>query len=159
MSRKLIYAILFVVALGAVAVQAQDMEWIRAVYWDARYRTNWATEADSVAVRDGCVAAGYEVLDADQLKAWMDARIADKELSVVVFARDNAPDTVVETVDQNCTLRKYLNAGGKIVYYSDIPFWDIGHVDGTWDNPQTAGANSILGFNTDIACFFVLRLD
>ncbi len=151
MNGKLIYPILFVVALGAVAVQAQDVEWIRAVYWDARYRTNWATEADSVAVRDGCVAAGYEILDADQLKVWMDARIADQKYSVVVFARDNAPDTVVETVDQNCTLRKYLNAGGKIVYYSDIPFWDIGHVDGTWDNPQTAGANSILGFNTDIA--------
>ncbi len=103
----------------------------RAAYWDSRYRTNWASGADSNAVRDGLSAAGYTILNADQLKTWMNARIADKKLSVVVFCRDNAPDTVVETVDANCTLRKYLDAGGKIVLYADIPFWDIAHADGT----------------------------
>ena len=145
MWRKLLIPTLFIAVLGATVAQAQDVEWIKAAYWDARYRTNWANEAASVAVRDGLVAAGYEVLDADQLKAWMDARIVDKAYSVVVFCRDNAPDTVVETVDANCTLREYLNAGGKIVFYADIPFWDIGHADGTWDNSGAAGATGILG--------------
>jgi hypothetical protein len=121
-----------------------------AAYWDIRYRTNWASEADSVAVRDGLAAAGYTILNADQLKTWMNARITDKKLSVVVFCRDNAPDTVVESVDATCTLRKYLDAGGKIVFYADIPFWDIAHVDGTWDNPQTAGASAILGFDNTV---------
>ena len=145
MSRKLIYAIVFVVALGAVAVQAQDLEWIRAAYWDQRYPTNWASDADSVAVRDGLQAAGYEILDADQLKTWMQARIADRELSVVVFCRDIPPDTVTETMDANCTLRKYLNAGGKIVAYADIPFWNQGHADGTSTNWGAGGATGILG--------------
>ncbi len=122
----------------------------RAAYWDIRYRTNWASEADSVAVRDGLAAAGYTILNADQLKTWMNARIADKKLSVVVFCRDNAPDTVVESVDATCTLRRYLDAGGKIVFYADIPFWDIAHADGTWDNPQTAGASDILGFDNTV---------
>jgi len=117
----------------------------RAAYWDSRYRTSWASEADSIAVRDGLSAAGYTILNADQLKTWMNARIADKKLSVVVFCRDNAPDTVVETVDPNCTLRKYLDAGGKIVFYADIPFWDIAHADGTWDNPGGSGCADILG--------------
>ena len=145
MWRKLLFLMLFVFTCTATVAQAQDIEWIKAAYWDARYRTNWANEAASVAVRDGLAAAGYEVLDADQLKDWMDARIADKAYSVVVFCRDNPPDTVVETVDANCTLRKYLNAGGKIVFWADIPFWDIGHADGTWDNAGAAGASGVLG--------------
>jgi hypothetical protein len=130
--------------------QVQDWEY-RAAYWDSRYRTNWATDANSITVRDGLVAAGYTILDADQLKTWMNARIADKKLSVVVFCRDNAPDTVVESVDATCTLRRYLDAGGKIVFYADIPFYDIAHADGTWDNPADAGAPAILGFNTSSA--------
>jgi hypothetical protein len=125
-------------------VVSQDWEY-RAAYWDERYRTNWASEEDSVAVRDALVDAGYTVVNADELKEWMDARIADGALSVVVLCRDNAPDTVVESIDANCTLRKYLDAGGKLVYYADIPFWDIGHVDGSWDNPGAAGQMNILG--------------
>ncbi len=149
--RKQLLCLTLFALVGPALAQAAEVEWVRAVYWDARYRTNWAAEADSVAVRDACVAAGYELLDADQLKTWMDARIADKEFSVVVFARDNAPNTVVETLTATCTLRKYLDAGGKIVFYADIPFWDIAAADGTFTNPQTAGANAILGFVTDIA--------
>ncbi|MHC4425637.1 MAG: LamG-like jellyroll fold domain-containing protein [Planctomycetota bacterium] len=128
---------------GAEAI-TQDWEH-RVAYWDSRYRTNWADEATSVAVRDALVAVGYTVVDADELKTWMDARIADGALSVVVLCRDNAPDTVVESVDANCTLRKYLDAGGKLVFYADIPFWDIGHADGSWDNPAAAGQANILG--------------
>ena len=152
MCRRLMYPILFLMTFGLGQVHAQDVQWIKAVYWDANYWTNWATEADSVAVRDACVAAGYEVLDATQLKTWMQARIADKKYSVVVFARDIAPDTVVETVTATCTLRKYLDAGGKIVFYADIPFWNIGATgQAVLSNPQTAGASAILGFNNDIA--------
>jgi len=146
MSRKLIYAILFVVALGAMAVQAQDMEWIRAAYWDGRYGTAWGGGGETT--RDALQAAGYEILDADQLKTWMDARIADKELSVVVFCRDVVPDTVVESQSASCTLRKYLNAGGKIVWYADIPFYYWGHVDGNSDTWGDAGAPAVLGFDT-----------
>jgi hypothetical protein len=140
---------------GAFALQwlfeapLQDWE-ERAAYWDGRYRTNWASEADSVAVRDYLALNGYTVLNANELKTWMNARIADGKPSVVVFCRDNAPDTVVESVDATCTLRKYLDAGGKIVFYADIPFWDIAHADGTWDNPQTAGASDILGFDNTV---------
>jgi hypothetical protein len=149
MNRKSVYlSAVGLMLLVAAGVQAAD--WDRAVYWDARCRTGWADDASSIIVRDGCVAAGYQLLDADQLKTWMDGHIADKALSVVVLARDNVPNTVVETVDASCTLRQYLDAGGKIVFYADIPFWDIAHTDGTWDNPQTAAQNAILGIGTDL---------
>ncbi len=149
MRRKLIYSILFVVALGTVAVQAQNVEWIRAAYWDGRYPTAWAGGGE--ATRDALQAAGYEILDADQLKTWMTARISDKKFSVVVFCRDVVPDTVVETQSATCTLRKYLNAGGKIVWYADIPFYYWGHADGNMDTWGDAGAPAVLGFNTSSA--------
>jgi len=47
--------------------------------------------------------------------------------SVVVFCPDIAPDTVVESMSYRCTLRRYLDAGGKIVWYADIPMFYQGH--------------------------------
>ncbi|MBN1507612.1 MAG: LamG domain-containing protein [Sedimentisphaerales bacterium] len=119
--------------------------WMRAAYWDSRYPSCWA--GDGQSTRDALQAAGYTVLNADQLKSWMDARIADKQLSVVVFCKDVAPDTVVELQATDCTLRKYLDAGGKIVWYADIPFGFQGHANGTstsWDGCSS----SILGVNS-----------
>jgi hypothetical protein len=99
-------------------------------------------------VRDYLALNGYTVVNAAQLKTWMDARIADGALSVVVFCKDIVPDTVAETMDATCTIRKYLDAGGKVVWYSDWPFYYQGLSDGTsaptW-GPD--GAINILGFN------------
>jgi hypothetical protein len=117
----------------------------RAAYWDARYTGAWG--GDGVAMRDGLAAAGYTVLDADQLKTWMDARIADKKSSVVVFCLDIVPETVGETMDTDCTARKYLDAGGKIIWYADWPFYYVGHPDGTTTTWGGGGASAILGFN------------
>ncbi len=77
----------------------------------------------------------------------MDARIADGALSVVVFCRDVVPDTVAESMSDTCTLRRYLDAGGKIVWYSDWPFYYQGSSDGTMTTWDSAGATSVLGFN------------
>jgi hypothetical protein len=134
---------LFAVLSGAAARGAEAVEWTRAAYYDARYPQAWSGSGESM--RDALQAAGYEVLSADELKSWMDARIADGKYSVVVFCRDIPPDTVTETRDANCTLRKYLDAGGKIVVYADIPFWNQGHADGSTTNWQSAGATDILG--------------
>jgi hypothetical protein len=120
----------------------QDYE-ERAAYWDERYPFNWG--GDGIAVRDALAAVGYTVLDADQLKTWMDDRIADGKVSVVVICRDSAPDTVAETMDANCTLRRYLDAGGKVVWFSDIPFYYQGHSDGTQTTWGEAGQAGILG--------------
>jgi hypothetical protein len=120
----------------------QDYE-ERAAYWDERYRVNWG--GDGIAMRDGLAAAGYTVLDADQLKTWMDDRIADGKVSVVVICRDSAPDTIAESMDANCTLRKYLDAGGKVVWYADIPFYYQAHSDGTQTTWGGDGQVNILG--------------
>jgi hypothetical protein len=122
-------------------LEAQLPDWeYRAAYWDSRYPVNWG--GNGIAMRDGLAAAGYTILNADQLKTWMDARIADGKSSVVVICRDSAPDTVAESMDTNCTIRRYLDVGGKVVWYADIPFYYQAHSDGTqttWGEDGQAG--------------------
>lgn len=125
MSKKFIYLILFVLVLGLAQEQARGA--YRAAYWDGDYADHWIGAGDAAAARDALELAGYEILDADQLKTWMDARIADGVTSVVVLCKDVAPETVAETNTADCTIRKYLDAGGKIVFYGDIPFYNQGN--------------------------------
>ncbi|MBN2133714.1 MAG: PASTA domain-containing protein [Sedimentisphaerales bacterium] len=123
---------------------AGKIPWIRAAYWDTRYPTSWVQGS---SVRDVLAATGYEILNADQLGQWMEARVIDGKPSVVVFCQDIAPDTVYEAVSPTCTLRKYLDAGGKIVWYGDIPLYYQGHSDGTRTDFGTGGSAGVLGFN------------
>ena len=102
-------------------------------------------------MRDDLSAAGYRVVNADELKDWMDGHIADGKLSVVVMSQDLFPGTVAESQDANCTVRRYLDAGGKIIFYGDIPFYNFGNPDGTETNWGDGGAPPILGFNTSSA--------
>jgi len=144
MCKKLI-CLIFLMSISGIA---QAVEWDRAAYWDSRYPTHWVADADTIIVRDALATAGYAVLDADQLKTWMDGHIADGELSVVVICKDVFPDTVVETMSDTCTTRRYLDTGGKIVFYGDIPFYNYGNPDGTETGWGDAGAPAILGFDT-----------
>jgi len=145
MWRKLIYPILFVLVLAAAVGQAADLTWMRAAYFDATYPSAWAGAGN--VTRDALAAAGYTILNAKELKTWMDARIADKKLSVVVMTQDVVPDTVAETMSSTCTIRRYLDAGGKVVWYGDWPFYYQGKADGTMVTWGSAGASGVLGFN------------
>ena len=150
MSSKLSYFISVVCLVGwAAGVALGDSPYDRAAYWDASYGSAWA--GDGGPVRDALEAAGYTILDADELKTWMDGHIADKRLSVVVFCKDAAPDTVAEEMTPNCTLRKYLDAGGKVVWYSDIPFYYMTTAGGARTTWADAGSTNVLGFGGSTA--------
>jgi hypothetical protein len=141
--------VLFVIGLMAVVIAPSlyagpNFTWDRAAYWDVRYPTCWTSGR---SLRDAFEFAGYKILDADQFKTWMDARIADGTPSVVVFCQDIVPDTVVESASSTCTLRRYLDAGGKIIWYADIPMYYQGHSDGTRTIYGVDGSINILGFN------------
>ncbi|OGS44566.1 MAG: hypothetical protein A2539_01455 [Elusimicrobia bacterium RIFOXYD2_FULL_34_15] len=61
--------------------------------------------------------------EADQLKDWMDLKISkNAPNSVCVMLMGIAPDTVAETMDEDCTIYKYMQAGGKVVWIGDTPF-------------------------------------
>jgi len=149
MCKKLRYLTVVTLFVAVATGPIQASPYIRAAYWDGNYGTAWA--GDGVAVRDALAAVGYEVLDAAALKAWMDDRIADRRLSVVVMCRDAVPDTVAEAQNTSCTIRQYLDAGGKVVWYSDIPFYYVTASGGTNTTWGDNGSINVLGFGGSTA--------
>lgn len=90
----------------------------RAVYWDDA-RMPWSvlgSQESHRAIVDHFEAWGYDRLDADALAAFMAARIADGAPSVVVFAMDDLPGTVAPAAEDTVLFRRYLEAGGKVVW-------------------------------------------
>ncbi len=143
MSAKVWWSLVVVSVLALTTGQSLGSPYDRVAYYDATYGTAWA--GDGGPVRDALQQAGYKVVNAAELKVWMDARIADKKLSVVVMCRDVVPNTIAETMTPTCTLRRYLDAGGKVVWYSDWPIYYQGNpANVTWG---ASGATQVLGFN------------
>jgi outer membrane protein assembly factor BamB len=88
---------------------------------------------------------GYESLGAGALPQFLNARIADKRPSVVVFAMDWAPDAILGDPLERSLLRRYLDAGGKVVWTRVPPgLWPLDPKTGArgglktlaWDGPS-----------------------
>lgn len=62
---------------------------------------------------------GYETLGRDSLASFLSARIADGGPSVVVFATGILPSTVLPEASDTVLFRRYLNAGGKVVWIGE----------------------------------------
>lgn len=92
----------------------------RAVYWDAAYAKS-ATVAGNDKMKSYFAARDYEVLDAQALRAYLEARIADRAPSVVVFAMDDLPDALRDDARGRGIFRRYLDAGGKVVWPGVAP--------------------------------------
>jgi hypothetical protein len=60
-------------------------------------------------------------VDAKALAAFFEERITDKAPSVVVFALDVVPETVAREASDTTLFRRYLDAGGKIVWTGEPP--------------------------------------
>jgi hypothetical protein len=143
MCKKFIYLTIFCISMFGLTIGNAQGAYF-AAYWDATYPSAWAADNVTIELRDYFEDAGYDILDADQLKTWMDARIADQAQSVVVFCKDVVPDTVGEENSADCTLRKYLDAGGKVVWYSDMPMFYQGHADGSQTGWNEGGMANVL---------------
>jgi hypothetical protein len=139
-----------------VATASGDLELSHGVdavvYYDTRYPTSWINRTSATYLRDFLVSKGFSVKNADELKTWMQKHISAGTASgaVCVMAQDIAPDTIVETKDTNCTLRQFLNAGGRIVWLGDWQLYYQGHADGTKTVWGSAGSTDILGFTAQV---------
>ena len=101
----------------------------RAIYWhESTEELNGVAASESV--RDFFAARGYRVLGADSLEAFFAARAADRAPSVVVFAQDQLPEGVgalSPEMSVAAPLRRYLDAGGKVVWLGLPPLiWPAG---------------------------------
>jgi eukaryotic-like serine/threonine-protein kinase len=56
------------------------------------------------------------VLDNRGLERFLSARLADRSPSVVVFSMDHVPTAVAPVAADTVLFRRYLNAGGKVVW-------------------------------------------
>lgn len=58
---------------------------------------------------------GYQQVDATELAAAMEKQVRGGGVTVVVFADANIPATVLERIDARALLRRFLEAGGRVV--------------------------------------------
>jgi outer membrane protein assembly factor BamB len=102
----------------------------RAVFFDSTYvRASQIANSGDVAryLHNG----GYETLDAKSVVKFLEDRVADHAASVVVFAIDLAPADVVKAPLASSLLRRYLNAGGKVVWLGLPPnIWPVEPLEG-----------------------------
>jgi hypothetical protein len=102
----------------------------KVVYYDSSYATQWVHAESARQTRDFFVKRFFIKKDAQQLRNWIEQILEEVYLgenrvskSLIVFAQDVVPETVAEVPNKSCLLRKYLEAGGRIVWKGDIPFW------------------------------------
>ena len=96
----------------------------RIVYWEGRKSKDafsWFVNNVDTAILNYFKAAGYEQLDAQQLAELMQQESAGHAHSVVVFADNKIPASVVEVESDQALVRRYLNAGGKVALLGANP--------------------------------------
>jgi len=64
---------------------------------------------------------GFEQLDSAKLYHFLSDRIRDKKPSVIVFAYDFIPSNIVGENPEQGIVRKYLESGGKILWFGNTP--------------------------------------
>ncbi|MBI2362734.1 MAG: hypothetical protein HYV15_05060, partial [Elusimicrobia bacterium] len=115
-------------------------------YYDPDYPTGWVHSPDLIA---GHLAQrhGFAVLDAPRLGAWMRAVTAagSAPSTVCVLTMGIAPDTIAERLWTATTARRYLDAGGRLVWVGDVPFYYQGRRAGAKKEWRDAGQLKILG--------------
>jgi len=64
---------------------------------------------------------GFLQLDSTSIQAFMQERIADGIPSVIVFAFEQLPSALIGIEPEKGLLRQYLNGGGKVLWFGNIP--------------------------------------
>jgi outer membrane protein assembly factor BamB len=101
---------------GVYALRIAPTPVQRAVFFDSAYIKS-ASLPDAELLSRYFRNRGYQVLDETALGAFLQARIADHAPSVLVFAIDHLPPPAVDTTAfERSPLRRYLDAGGKVVW-------------------------------------------
>ena len=130
---------------GAMAASERTLRCARAalshhitkvVYYDPDYPGSWVQGENAREARDYFARRFFVEKNAQELSSWVREALTSglAHRSVIVFAHDVVPDTVAEVQNDTCLIRRYLDAGGRVVWRGDIPFWYRGRATGARDN-------------------------
>jgi len=121
---------------GVYAIRNAPADLQRAVYWDSTM-ADINSFGGHEELRDYLAGRGWPVLGTDSLAAFLRARVVDRSPSVVIFAQDQLPPELAGVAADTVLLRRYLDAGGKVVWAGIPPLlWprdtagpEIGRID------------------------------
>ncbi len=119
----------------------------RVVYFDSRYTPGWNSAAARIA--EQFEKKGFTIVDADCLAGWMKAKTrAGAPGSVCAMAVDSFPDTIFDSSWPDCTVRQFMDAGGRVAWAGDMPFAVRGFSNGekSWVGAY-GGPKYACGFN------------
>jgi outer membrane protein assembly factor BamB len=122
-----------------------------AVYYDSALAQRGTMPGARLA-REYFAGLGYDVLGADSLRAFFEARIQDGLPSVVVFALDALPASVLADTGSAGIWRRFLEAGGKIVWLGVLPGTQVFDSTGRFlgnDLPLSAPLTGLMVDSTD----------
>jgi eukaryotic-like serine/threonine-protein kinase len=120
----------------------------RAVYWDDAMsdRSVLGSLPAHRRITDYFEGQGYEQLDSASVRAFLEARVEDGAPSVVVFGMDGVPGSVVDRgASRASLLRRYLEAGGKIVWTGRPPLSTVFDDEGRITGLDREGPSTLLG--------------
>ena len=96
----------------------------RVVYWEGKKSEkafSWFANDTDIAIRNYFEAAGYERMDDQQLAQFMLQESVGATRSVVVFADNKIPESVLREDSDRALIRQYLNTGGKVAVFGPNP--------------------------------------
>lgn len=95
----------------------------QVVFRDDQLASSWISPGWSSKIARELAVRGFAEKNALELESWLMAQIAgDVHESVVVFSQDLVPRSLMQS-SPNGLFRRYLDAGGRVVWIGDTPLW------------------------------------
>jgi hypothetical protein len=141
---------------GVYAVRVSDDVAVqRAVFFDSTY-LSISQISNSAEISRYFANRSYQTLSASALGSFLAARIEDRAPSVLVFAIDALPADVAAAPYATSLIRRYLDAGGKVVW-SGLPplIWPVepGKTRNSLLEIDWSAPSELLGVPHDAAIF------
>ncbi len=99
----------------------QEVEGHMAVYQPDSIQGNARFLVVDAKMKPFLTEKGFTPLNEEGLKEFLDARIRDRERSIVVFALPIIPRNMIGENPVNGMIREYLNSGGRVLWFGDVP--------------------------------------
>ncbi|MFA7420441.1 MAG: PQQ-binding-like beta-propeller repeat protein [Melioribacteraceae bacterium] len=106
---------------GSKKFSDRNEKFKKAVYWEESKVYNYFSNKTDEFIRDYFIREGYELVDGEKLKSFIEDRNKDHLPSVVVFAKNDFPKTIVNDSTKTDLLREFLKGDNRAVLLGENP--------------------------------------